>query len=351
MANKRAAELSNKSHSGSNRGSAPATGRSDTSSSSKTSSPTEQNKAQIDFQFLNFSHPSEAKASRARRTVRSHVTRQQHQREQAAIAAKRAKSIEESSPQAESSSSAQQAGPARTSSHSTPTRSLELPVRTVPSQGSPESTSSSPINEELERINPLEVYPTEWLPYIPRILEHYFHQIAADNPDLDNSGEKGLMRTRLLPYAFTDLASMHALMLVAATHYGKARGSKAHAVDLLSLRGLAIRAINEALGDESRATSDQIIIAVSNMAWFEVLFGDPQVYGTHMTGLLRLVSLRGGLPALGLDGLLEKFILWIDANAAHLVRGKVHFDRAVFPSSKRHPHPDPLRFRGGLSSQ
>lgn len=42
-----------------------------------------------DFEFLNFSHPSEAKAVEARRTVRSHVTRQQHQRENMNTAAAR----------------------------------------------------------------------------------------------------------------------------------------------------------------------------------------------------------------------------------------------------------------------
>lgn len=61
-------------------------------------SPVDQLKPQIDFQFLNFSHPSEAKTGKTRKAVRSHVTKQQHQRENAAAAARRAKAtIEEKS--------------------------------------------------------------------------------------------------------------------------------------------------------------------------------------------------------------------------------------------------------------
>ena len=62
-----------------------------------------------------------------------------------------------------------------------------------------------------------------------------------------------------------------------------------------------------------------------------------------------MVSLRGGLPALGLDGLLERILLWIDVNAAHITGSHVFFDTAAFPSTARHPRPDPRRFTGGLA--
>jgi len=62
---------------------------------------TERPTGQINFEFLNFSHPSDAKASGARRTVRSHVTRQQHQREQhAAAAAARSSRLQPQNPEA-----------------------------------------------------------------------------------------------------------------------------------------------------------------------------------------------------------------------------------------------------------
>lgn len=175
--------------------------------------------------------------------------------------------------------------------------------------------------------------------------------MAVDIPDLDGPDAKGLLRTRFFPFILTDRASLHAVMLMAASHYTNVKGPRSHSIDLLQLRGMAIREINDALEDPQRATSDQLIAAVAKMASYEALFGDQQIFNTHMTGLLRMVSLRGGLPALGLGGLLERILLWIDANASHITGAKIYFDSAAFPASARHPRPDPQRFAGGLPSQ
>lgn len=173
--------------------------------------------------------------------------------------------------------------------------------------------------------------------------------MAVDIPDLDGPEAKGLLRTRFFPFVLTDAAPLHAVMLMAASHYGNMRSTRAHTIDLLQLRGMAISEINTALTDERRATSDQLIAAVGKMAQYEALFGDRDIFNTHMTGLLRMVTLRGGLPALGLDGLLERILLWIDINSATLLGTHVYFDSAAFPSAAEHPRPDPQRFAGGLA--
>ena len=144
----------------------------DEDSGSKAPSPTEQ-KSQIDFQFLNFSHPSEAKASRARKTVRSHVTRQQHQREHAAAAARRAKSVSQSDPEQEEPPG--RIHHAATFPSNRPT--LELPTRPGASTAGSDASSQSPsptgspmVYDPERRINPYEVYPSEWHPYLPGIM-------------------------------------------------------------------------------------------------------------------------------------------------------------------------------------
>lgn len=136
--------------------------------------------AQVNFEFLNFSHPSEAKASGARRTVRSHVTRQQHQREQqAAAAARRTKS---SSQVAESASSA-------TRPSVLPTHAATSPGRRTSPGASPyhqtsgseaassvASTSGSPLHSPVHpppvQIHPFDVYPVQWHSSIPIVVEH-----------------------------------------------------------------------------------------------------------------------------------------------------------------------------------
>jgi hypothetical protein len=144
----------------------------DEDSGSKASSPTEQ-KSQVDFQFLNFSHPSEAKESRARRTVRSHVTKQQHQREHAAAAARRAQSASQNDAEQEES-------PAPSMIHAAtfpPNRpTLELPSRPGPSTAGSDASSQSPSPEgspltyrPTQRINPYDLYPAEWHPYLSAV--------------------------------------------------------------------------------------------------------------------------------------------------------------------------------------
>ncbi len=170
-------------------------------------------------------------------------------------------------------------------------------------------------------------------------------------PAVDGPDSKGALGARFIPFCFTDLASLHAVMLMAAAHYSNARGSRAQTIDALHFRGRAISEINNALQDPARATSDQTIAAVAQLAAFEALCRDRDAFNTHMTGVARMVSLRGGLAALGLDGLLERVLLWIDSNAAHIAGTKVYFDKTSFPTSVEHPRPDPQRFSGGLARQ
>ena len=184
------------------RSTSPATSRSDTSSSvshclsrlscvnilsgSKASSPKEGQKPQIDFQFLNFTHPSEAKGSRARRTVRSHVTRQQHQKEHAAAAARRAKSF----PQADTEPDDLPSGPTHASTFppERPT-TLQLPTSSAIAASSASSSQSpsptgpsSPMYQPTTRINPSDVYPEEWHPYISRVMVCLIHPEAPSVP-------------------------------------------------------------------------------------------------------------------------------------------------------------------------
>jgi hypothetical protein len=143
---------------------------SDFSSGSKASSPVETTK--VAWQFLNFTHPSEAKTSQHRKKVRSHVTKQQHQREQAITAAKRSQSYSQGMesedlppPQRTHASTFPSSRP----NHTTPPVKTESPfVKTEsPSpSASPSPTTQSPPHP----VDLNDLYPEEWHPYVPRIL-------------------------------------------------------------------------------------------------------------------------------------------------------------------------------------
>ena len=175
--------------------------------------------------------------------------------------------------------------------------------------------------------------------------------MVIDVPEVD-AATRELLRTRYLALIFTDAAALHALILVAAAHFAKVRGSQAHSINLLQLRGMAIQEMNQALTDfrpGGRATSDQLVAAVEKMATYELLFGSRETFHTHMTGLQRLVSLRRGLQSLGLNGLLERSLLWIDANAAHITGLPLYFPPTLYSSSYKHPQPDRRLFVLGLN--
>jgi len=137
---------------------------------SKASSPTEQ-KNQTDYQFLNFSHPSEAKDSRARKTARSHVTKQQHQREHAAAAARRAKSFPQPEDQGDPEMAPISRGHAATFPSNRPT--LKSPASSRQVTGSPEAASQSPSTSNSpteQRSDYLHHYPRQWHPYLDIVI-------------------------------------------------------------------------------------------------------------------------------------------------------------------------------------
>jgi hypothetical protein len=137
---------------------------------SKASSPIET--AKVDWQFLNFTHPSEAKTSQHRKKVRSHVTKQQHQREQALTAARRTQSYQA---ETESEDLPTREARAATTPSNRPNLSELTGDHTRSSVRSPESkspsASPSPTSYSPQhRIDLNDIYPKEWHPYVERIL-------------------------------------------------------------------------------------------------------------------------------------------------------------------------------------
>ena len=69
--------------------------------------------------------------------------------------------------------------------------------------------------------------------------------MAVDIPELDQPGNKGLLRTSWFPLVMTNRALFLVIMLLAASHYASvsehAAGMK---IDLLNLRCKAVQAIH-----------------------------------------------------------------------------------------------------------
>lgn len=71
--------------------------------------------------------------------------------------------------------------------------------------------------------------------------------------------------------------------------------------------------------------SDALVAAMLTMAQCEAGVGDGAAYATHMEGLRRLIALRGGLGSLGLEGLLEGLVRWVDRCGSRWIGGERYF--------------------------
>jgi len=196
------------------------------------------------------------------------------------------------------------------------------------------------------RQDPFWSYPVDYEPYLPAIFAHYIENVAVEIPDLDSPNHKGLLRRRWFPLAMEEPSTMYAVLLMAASHYCAVNPHSANLIDLLYLKSRALTEINAALRDPKRATSDAVIGAVMKMAAYEAVFGDSAVFSAHMRGLSLILNMRGGLGTLGLDGLLERMVVWIDLNA-HFVCGlSKMFGNEAFPTVVEFEAPDPYHFAG-----
>lgn len=162
-------------------------------------------------------------------------------------------------------------------------------------------------------------------------------------------GLKGICERIFLPFLFTDPALTSAIVLIAVVHRLFEMDIRHPPLELLRLKGFVITAVNTALEEPIRACSDQLLFAVANLAIYEAVFGNADVYHVHMQGLLRMLRLRGGLSSMGFDGYLEKVLMWYDTNCANIVGCEPYFgELKMLPEAMA---PDVKNFTVGLSEK
>lgn len=181
--------------------------------------------------------------------------------------------------------------------------------------------------------------------------------MAKDIPELDQPGSKGLLRSSWFPLAVSEPACFEVVILLSAFNYAQLNRRPGLADQLLELKANAITCINRALThdvptgatgatttspttaattpstststnlshhylqqkQQQQRLSDGLIGAVAKMVSFEAMHGDLAAFEVHMLGLRRMVEMRGGLGALGLNGLLRRMVIWIDLNSSFLL--------------------------------
>ncbi|BCR89407.1 uncharacterized protein ACHE_50605S [Aspergillus chevalieri] len=197
------------------------------------------------------------------------------------------------------------------------------------------------------RVDPFRSYPIEFRSFLPYLVDHYLVSMAVDIPELDQPGNRGLLRTRWFPLVMTEPSLFLVIMLIAASHYASVQHNTTELrLNLLSMRGEAVQSINQSLAKQYRTINDALVGAIAKMASYEAMFGNVDTYGVHMQGLRQIVNLRGGLDGLGLGGLLRRIVVWIDRNGAFLNGSMLYFPGATFVPGQPLPDPNPGHFLG-----
>ncbi|KAH6713438.1 hypothetical protein BKA61DRAFT_74860 [Leptodontidium sp. MPI-SDFR-AT-0119] len=93
----------------------------------------------------------------------------------------------------------------------------------------------------------------------------------------------------------------------------------------------SISAVNDDIADPQKQVSDSTIATVASMANIENLNGNPENSIIHLNGLKRMVEMRGGLDCLGMQGILQRVVLWADLCGASRTQTVPKFPLVRFP--------------------
>ncbi|SCV57246.1 uncharacterized protein FFB14_15037 [Fusarium fujikuroi] len=202
-----------------------------------------------------------------------------------------------------------------------------------------------PVEKQLGggRVDPFRTYPGPWNPQIPGLVDHYLVHMAVDIPELDQPGNKGLLRTSWFPLVLSDEAPFQTILLLSAANKSSVSGASIPPNYILQLRLQAISSINALMATHDD-TSDALIGAVAKMASFEAMHGGVDSYRIHMQGLYDMVEQRRGLDSLGLNGLLRRIIIWIDINSSFLLQIPRRFPDEYFAERGGSVEPNPEKF-------
>lgn len=170
--------------------------------------------------------------------------------------------------------------------------------------------------------------------------------VNVEIAEIDGSGVKGSISKVLYPAVFPEPAAIRAVVLFGSAHHIRFCNGQYDSLNFLQLKSMALRSVNHAIQDGN--TSDATIAAIANIATTEAMFGSPDVFHTHMLGLLGMVQARGGLDMLGVDGVLERCLLWIDSHGSHVSGMEPHFSKKDYSQHSARPkalHPSPSKQR------
>lgn len=157
----------------------------------------------------------------------------------------------------------------------------------------------------LEEPIPLSLPIDKLTPGTMTLLEYYHTSFWANSLAVNPEG-------KWMSVALSDPAMLHATLCLVALHK-----YQTHHISLANPyffhRGEAMRLINTRLSEPENATSDNTIGAIAILSTSDNTIAWPTaIQESHMSGLLTLVSLRGGIDGLSSNKHIKRVVAWAD---------------------------------------
>lgn len=163
------------------------------------------------------------------------------------------------------------------------------------------------------RQEPFNQYPVPYKPWFDHVLHHMMNVFAPRGwPSLKITNAEGRhWEWFMTQHALGEPALFYVRLLFATGDLVRLKCINADVTYWLQTQ--AVQAINEALSDPQRATSDALILAVGRIALHETLYGDRKAASTvHRPAQKRMIAMRGGMGALPFPELVKRLMRWAD---------------------------------------
>ncbi|KAF2101228.1 hypothetical protein NA57DRAFT_72670 [Rhizodiscina lignyota] len=192
-----------------------------------------------------------------------------------------------------------------------------------------------------QRIDPFDALPIKSGPRVETLI-YYWQTVFKVNSVAINPTPGSW-----LSFAKYDPGILHSTLCSVAMYCGLYHGLNSN-IDIHYHKGEALKLVNKKLQNPDERTSDALIAVITVLASFENLWGAYEVASSHVTGLRRLIALRGGLPAIKHNDPLQRAVAWSEYHLAAAWRIRPSFE--FVPQPYHATLPDELLVEAALSS-
>ncbi|KAF7922680.1 uncharacterized protein EAE98_006736 [Botrytis deweyae] len=160
----------------------------------------------------------------------------------------------------------------------------------------------------LDGFDPFSILPDTSGDPLPKsiLIEYFIKQLGPWLGTYDDAKVVGRPAFSWLPFALQHPPLFYATLLGAAVHLDRKRP-----IDKRSLVWYKIetmRLANETMNVPHEAATDQMLLVVLILLYFNVGGGDGEEYEMHLSGINQMLTMRGGMANLGMRGMIKNWL-------------------------------------------